>query len=156
MSIISFFKPRKYKTIEDLLLNTVTTTSGCMEWKGTRDKYGYGRMWHEGRAGYKAHRLSMKLSGYSIDGWVVCHKCDNPSCINPDHLFLGTYADNIRDAQSKGRFPIAKPKPQRRPMNRPAIHGTKAKYSNGCKCRACMDANRNYVRNYRLRNKKGN
>jgi hypothetical protein len=162
MSIISLFKrqkprkfktsrPRKYKTLNDLLANTITTPSGCMEWRGTRDKRGYGRTWGDGRSGYKAHRLSMKLAGYNIDGWVVCHKCDNPPCINPDHLFLGTFSDNIRDAQSKGRFPIAKPKPPTRPMNRPAICGTKSGYQLGCKCKACVQANTEYIRQYRAR-----
>jgi hypothetical protein len=158
MSIISLFKPRKsrhanYKNLQDLLENTTKTPNGCMEWKWNRDRNGYGRLWHEGRAGYKAHRLSMKLAGYDIDGWVVCHKCDNPACINPNHLFLGTIADNIHDAQSKGRFPIAKPKPPTRPRNTPAICGTKGGYQAGCKCRACVAANRDYMRRYRKRQK---
>jgi hypothetical protein len=159
MSIISLLKPRtrgpkgpkKYKTLADVLANTTRTRNGCMEWNGTIDNKGYGRTYHEGRSGYKAHRLSMKLAGYNIDGWVVCHKCDNPPCINPDHLFLGTISDNIHDAQSKGRFPIAKPKPPTRPRNTPAICGTKGGYQAGCKCRACVAANRDYMRQYRKR-----
>jgi hypothetical protein len=144
-------RARKYKTLQDLLANTVTTHSGCMEWKGTRDKIGYGRTWHDGRSGYKAHRLAMKLAGYDIEGWIVCHKCDNPPCCNPLHLFLGTHADNMHDAQAKGRMPIAKPKPPPRNYNIPAIHGTKAMYQNGCKCQACVDANAKYIRDYRER-----
>ena len=154
MSIISFFKPRKvrrYKTLGDLLENTKTTPNGCMVWQGHKDNHGYGRTYHDGRTGYKAHRLSMKLAGYDIDGWVVCHKCDNPPCVNPDHLFLGTISDNIRDAQAKGRFPIAKPKPPTRPSNRPAICGTKGGYQAGCKCRSCVKANAEYMRQYRAR-----
>lgn len=160
MGIISLLKPRKtrtpkkFKTLADVLANTTRTWNGCMEWNGTRDKNGYGRTWHDGRSGYKAHRLAMKMAGYDIDGWVVCHKCDNPPCVNPDHLFLGTFSDNIRDAQSKGRFPIAKPKAPTRPMNIPAIHGTKAKYYSGCRCRACLDAVRDYMRKYRKRQSK--
>ena len=142
-------KPRKWKTLSDLLSNTVITSNGCMEWKGTRDKYSYGRTWHNGKSGYKAHRLSMKLAGYDIDGWLVCHRCDNPSCINPEHLFLGSFSDNIRDAQSKGRFRVAEAKPPTRPMNIPAIHGTKSKYQSGCKCDLCLSANARYIRDYR-------
>lgn len=144
-------KARRYKALGDLLANTITTPNGCMEWQGNKDNHGYGRTYHDGKADYKTHRLAMKLAGYDIDGWLVCHKCDNPPCINPDHLFLGTVSDNIHDAQSKGRLPIAKPKPPARPMNRPAIHGTKAKYYNGCRCRACVQANTNYMRKYRAK-----
>jgi hypothetical protein len=49
-------------------------------------------------------RLALMLNGVSIDGLIACHKCDNPPCINPDHLYAGTFSDNTRDAVSRKRF----------------------------------------------------
>lgn len=144
-------RPRKYKTLADVLENTITTSNGCMEWQGYKDKLGYGRTWRHGRSGYKVHRLAMELAGYDIDGWVVLHKCDNPPCCNPAHLTLGTIADNIHDAQAKGRFPVASPKPPKRPTNRPALHGTKSRYGSGCRCDACREAGTRYMSEYRRR-----
>lgn len=144
-------KPRKYKSLADVLANTITMPNGCMEWKGARDVNGYGRTHHNGRSGYKAHRLAMEYSGHNTNGWLVCHKCDNPPCINPDHLFLGTTADNAFDAQLKGRIKLGKPKPPPTGRNKVALHGTKAKYSNGCRCKACTQASTTYVREYRRR-----
>lgn len=77
----------------------------CWNWLGSRDKHGYGEF-HLQTQTAKAHRISK--SGYdlhSIKVQVVMHKCDNPSCINPEHLQLGTQIDNIRDMHSKGREP---------------------------------------------------
>jgi hypothetical protein len=78
------------------------TESGCWEWTKGKVSYGYGVAWYKGQ-GCRAHRLSYQLYfGEIPDGLCICHKCDNPTCINPEHLFLGTNKDNIRDRDAKG------------------------------------------------------
>ena len=75
----------------------------CWEWTGYRDQKGYGRI-HGGNGPTKAHRLSYEIAtGISPGDRCVCHACDNPSCVNPAHLFLGTNAANVRNRVAKGR-----------------------------------------------------
>jgi hypothetical protein len=73
----------------------------CVEWSGPRDSNGYGRSGH----GDRAHRVAWEAAcGDPIpDGMVVMHLCDNPPCVNPAHLRLGTVAENNRDRHAKGR-----------------------------------------------------
>lgn len=82
---------------------STTTDNGCIEWAGSKDKDGYGRI-KKASGSYKAHRLSYMLNiGDIPDDREICHKCDNPSCVNPDHLFVGTAKDNATDREIKGR-----------------------------------------------------
>lgn len=77
--------------------------SDCIEWRGARDKDGYGKTRRNGKD-VRAHRVSYEAARGPIPaGLCVLHRCDNPPCINPDHLFLGTIADNVRDMDRKGR-----------------------------------------------------
>ncbi len=77
----------------------------CWEWTSKAvNKYGYGRMTAGRGVNLKSHRVAYALANNSSPGGLdVCHKCDNPPCCNPKHLFLGTAQDNIDDAKEKGR-----------------------------------------------------
>lgn len=82
--------------------NTSIDDNGCWNWLGGKDGKGYGVCYVPYRT--YAHRLSYELStGKSPKGMSVCHRCDNPNCINPDHLWLGSHAENMADMKAKGR-----------------------------------------------------
>jgi hypothetical protein len=75
----------------------------CIEFVGYKDKDGYGKKQYKGRPWY-AHRWAWTLANGEIPaGLSVCHKCDNPPCINLDHLYLGTTAQNQKDKADRGR-----------------------------------------------------
>ena len=75
----------------------------CWEWTGSLDTRGYGLLRVNGKL-QKAHRVSYVLHiGDIPDGLVICHKCDNTKCVNPNHLFSGTMQDNVDDRDAKGR-----------------------------------------------------
>ena len=76
----------------------------CWVWTGSKDQNGYGMFWFDGRV-QRASRVSWQL--YNKEQIPtrsnICHRCDNPSCVNPNHLFLGTYSDNLQDCWDKRR-----------------------------------------------------
>jgi hypothetical protein len=77
----------------------------CLEWPGSRNERGYGRV-HVGDRLQYVHRVEWaKHYGPIPEGMKVCHRCDNPPCYRIEHLFLGTQADNLADMHAKGRHP---------------------------------------------------
>lgn len=92
----------------------VQRSAGCWLWQGSQlGRDGYGQFVAQagpGKAGQKhlyAHRVAWILArGPLPAGAFVCHHCDNPTCVNPDHLFVGTHTDNMQDASAKGRLSV--------------------------------------------------
>jgi hypothetical protein len=95
------------KPMAEKLEKYEVTSSGCWEWIGSRDKDGYGRIRgsSHGKVWVKrAHRCSYEEHvGPIPEGLDVCHHCDNPPCINPDHLYAGTKSENMQDMVQRGR-----------------------------------------------------
>ena len=91
-------------TPEERLMSRVDGTEDCWMWRGAVDGHGYGVLvWH-GHRRHRAHRAMWEVTfGRIPEGFFVCHHCDTPACVRPDHLFLGTQADNMRDMCAKGR-----------------------------------------------------
>jgi DNA-binding XRE family transcriptional regulator len=85
-------------------LTGVLNDAGCIEWQGNKLGNGYGRIWMDGKL-VLVHRLVLesKVPGFLESGYLACHTCDNPSCINPEHLVPGTAADNTRQMMERGR-----------------------------------------------------
>jgi len=96
--------PKTNKTPIERFWSYVDVTPGCWEWNGYRRKpLGHGQF-SLNQLSVLAHRVSWEFHNGPIpEGLFVCHKCDVAHCVNPDHLFLGTGKDNMRDCAAKGR-----------------------------------------------------
>jgi len=130
-SLKSGTKPTIESFSVEKLYNNVIIIDDCWIWMGSRSKKGYGVFNIKGKQ-KKAHRISYEFhKGEIPDGLFVCHRCDTPQCINPDHLFLGTNHDNMQDAMNKGRFIYN-------------VHPSVSSYVKGCRCEECRKANNDY------------
>lgn len=96
-------KHLKIETLAERFLKYVEKTESCWIWTGYFGTTGYGQFSVRNRC-RKAHRVSYELfKGKLQKGLLVCHSCDNPKCVNPDHLWTGTPSDNMKDKVQKGR-----------------------------------------------------
>lgn len=122
-----------------------TLRTACWLWTGTHLRNGYARL-HYARRQLLAHRVAWELThgeiptieGTDDRGTCVCHRCDNPSCVNPDHLFLGTHVDNMADRDAKGRQTRGVRVPPTHCKHGHAFEGDNLRVKNGGRqCRAC-------------------
>lgn len=93
------------KPLADRFWNKVKKTNTCWEWIATKSMVGGYGVINNNKKAYRAHRVSYELAYGPIEdkSLFVCHKCDNPGCVRPDHLFLGTHEQNQQDKRDKGR-----------------------------------------------------
>ena len=103
--------------------------AACWPWRGTVTAQGYGQIWSKGRH-RNATRISWELAHGPIPpGMFVLHACDNPPCVNPGHLFIGTHADNMRDMRAKGRD---RPSPRtQRKLTEAAVREARSLWASG-------------------------
>lgn len=110
------------------IMSRIEKTPSCWIWRGARDRRGYGTFHHRDNT-YKAHRVVYTLLvGEIPPGKLLLHSCDNPACVNPEHLTPGTHQDNINDMMKKGRH--RKPQ-EKRPIKKLSLEEKQAIVLNG-------------------------
>lgn len=93
----------KEGVLKKIISLAIKDENGCLVWQNSKSPRGYGKIKFNNKH-WRAHRLMYFIKFGALDDTTyVCHSCDNPSCINPDHLFAGTARDNAEDMKSKGR-----------------------------------------------------
>jgi len=131
-------KASKRRPLAERFWEKVEKTDGCWLWTSTLNTWGYGQFQIGRTKQYRAHRIAYELTYGPIPaGMHVCHHCDNPRCVRPDHLFLGTHLDNMRDRQAKGRYNFV------RPRDEFCRRGHKFAYHNG-RQQICLECRKLY------------
>jgi hypothetical protein len=99
------YKPVKHKKtiLEKLMAKIKIDENGCWNWMGCKIPQGYGRIHFNGRGDYTHRVIYILTYGEIPEDMCICHRCDNPACCNPTHLFLGTVKENMEDRDRKGR-----------------------------------------------------
>lgn len=97
-------KTQHMKSISERFFSKVSITPECWTWIGSKSGSGYGQFWN-GNKIIPAHWFL--LDSHPVKPMEACHTCDNPLCVNPKHIFIGTRSDNMRDMVSKGRHNAA-------------------------------------------------
>lgn len=119
--------------------NVEKNAHGCWVWKGTKNRKGYGQISVDGRH-ERTHRVAYRLTyGEIPEGMVVRHRCDNPPCINPDHLEVGTSADNSRDMVERGRMVNCKVDRDKCPKGHSFDEVNTYWWNNARQCKACKN-----------------
>lgn len=116
---------------KDFINCVIVDEKGCWIWQRSRHRQGYGHLRLDGR--YElSHRAAWKIyKGEIPKNLKVCHKCDVTSCCNPDHLFLGSQKDNVKDGKSKGRYDNRKMGKRRNKLNFEQVEEVKRLHSQG-------------------------
>ena len=123
-------------------------TGECWNWVAAIDTSEYGAFKYNGKK-VNSHRMAWFLTYGDFPDLLVLHSCDNRKCCNPNHLFLGTYRDNVKDMISKNRD--NRTRGREHPLYINAQHGTLLSYKHGCRCEKCRKANTKSKREYRAR-----
>jgi hypothetical protein len=119
---------------------TINTATGCHEWTGAVGPLGYGRLRYKGKT-YLATRFAYAAwVGPTPDGKEVCHRCDNPRCINPEHLWLGDHKQNMSDMADKKRLGVMRRDTCGRghPLTPDNVYRPPGKSHRTRECRACI------------------
>jgi len=115
---------------------TLVESNNCISFTGSRDECGYGRINKDGKL-IRLHRaVWTEKNGPIPEGLFICHTCDNPSCINLNHLYLGTHSDNMRDKFVRGRQSVAGEKNPAAKLNKNKVREIREKIINGVECYA--------------------
>jgi hypothetical protein len=143
---------------ERFLAKTIkgTNPDDCWEWVGAKYRGGYGHigMMVDGKwKMVKAHRYSYAYyKGGFDDSLFVCHSCDNPGCVNPDHLFLGTAQDNVDDMIKKKRAKSGR-NPNHKHLTQEIVDGMRQDYANGLRqIDICLKYNQSRTQVHRVVN----
>jgi hypothetical protein len=133
--------PAARPVIDRIMDKISIQAGGCWEWTGSTNNKGYAWVHFKGKTSL-AHRLMYESRNGPIEGGLFCcHHCDNPKCVNPDHLFLGTNGDNMRDCAAKGRTRPSGVSGESHPMRKltsSQVVEIRAKYSAGLGTKAVL------------------